>query len=335
MLCILCGKEEATEGRLCRSCLASTISLSVPEFMDITQCPKCGSVMIGKSWYRGDLVPRIAKALRKIIVLNNPGFRLEITSVKEDIDNGNVSAHLKIFNGETLLREDDVVIKLKITKNSCPTCNRVSGSYYESILQVRTFSHEVTDVIGEIEQFATNFVQSVEGSSPTSFISKVVHQREGVDIFLGKRSDAMKLSKIIMDRYFSNLKVSKSLAGMKEGNEIYRYTYSIRIFNLKLGSIIESRSQKFVITGIHPQTLYVLDPRNMKRSVLKRSDVFDENWKIIDPSGNLKKFIVLSSGHGEIEIMDSVTFKTHTLKLETEEKELNLIQIDDTIIVPQ
>lgn len=335
MLCILCGKEEATEGRLCKSCLASTISLSVPEFMDITQCPKCGSVMIGKSWYRGDLIPRIAKAIKKVIVLNNPGFRLDISSVSEDIDNGNVKAHLKIFNGDTLLREEDIVIKLKITKNSCPTCNRVSGSYYESILQVRTFSHEVTDVIGEIEQFATKFVESAEGSSPTSFISKVVHQREGVDIFLGKRSDALKLSKIIMDRYFSNLKVSKSLAGMKEGNEIYRYTYSIRIFNLKLGSIIESRSQKFVITGIHPQTLYVLDPRNMKRSVLKRSDVFDENWKILDTSGNLKKFIVLSSGHGESEIMDSVTFKTHTVKLETGEKELDLIQIDNNIIVPQ
>jgi len=335
MLCILCGKEEATHGRLCKDCLASTISLEIPEFMDITQCPKCGSIMIGKSWYRGDIIPRLTRALKKIIVLNNPNFRLEITSVTEDIDNGKVGANLRIYQDDTLLMDKDVTIKLKITKNSCPTCNRVSGSYYESILQVRTFSHEVTDVIGEIEAFSTKFIESTEEGSPTSFISKVVHQREGVDIFLGKRSDALKLSKIIMDRYFSNLKVSKSLAGMKEGNEIYRYTYSIRVFNLNLGSIIESRSQKFVITGIHPQTLHVLDPRTMNRSILKRSDVFDENWKIIDPSGNLKRFIVLSSSHGESEIMDSVTFKTHTVKLQTDQKELDLILIDNNIIVPQ
>ncbi|WP_393972083.1 NMD3-related protein [Oxyplasma meridianum] len=335
MLCILCGKEEVTEGRLCKNCMASTIDLSVPDFMEITQCPKCASVMIGKSWYRGDIVPRITKSIGKIIVLNNPGFRLDISWVGVDLDNANLTANLKIFNGGTLIKEENVVIKLKITKNSCPTCNRVSGSYYESILQVRTFSHEATEVIGEVEQFAVKFIESAEGSNPTSFISKVVSQREGVDIYLGKRSDALKLSKIIMDMYFSNLKVSKSLAGMKEGSEIYRYTYSIRIFNLKLGSIIESKSQKFVIIGIHPQTIYVLDPRDMKKRVLKRADVFDQDWRIVDALGNLKKFIVLSSGHGESEIMDSVTFKTHTVKLETEEKELDLIQVDNNIIVPQ
>lgn len=335
MLCILCGKEEATHGRLCKNCLASTISLNIPEFMDITLCPKCGSIMVGKSWYRGEIIPRIAKALKKLIILNNPTFRLDISSVSEDIENATVGAHLEVYHNETLLMEQDITIKLKITRNSCPTCNRVSGSYYESILQVRTFSHEVTDVINEIENFSTKFIENIEGGSPTSFISKIVHQREGVDIFLGKRSDALKLSKMIMDRYFSNLKVSKSLAGMKEGSEIYRYTYSIRIFNLNLGSIIESRSQKFIVTGIHPQSLHVIDPKNMNRTVLKRSDVFDENWKIIDPSGNLKKFIVLSSSNGESEVMDAVTFKTHTVKLVTEKKEVDLILIDNNIILPQ
>ena len=73
-------------------------------------------------------------------------------------------------------------IDLKILKESCPVCNKVTGSYYEGIIQLRTFSTEFDSRLKDAKDLIVSYVRDLNRDNPNSFISRIENKSNDYDI---------------------------------------------------------------------------------------------------------------------------------------------------------
>ena len=108
----------------------------------------------------------------------------------------------------------DKTLHLKFNVGICPACSRISGGYYEAIIQLRGNARKV-------EKFAKILEHEI---GIKTFVSKVEEKKEGIDLYAGSNLAVYDLVKELGRTY----KISKKLSGMKDGKKLYRTSYSIR-----------------------------------------------------------------------------------------------------------
>lgn len=325
MKCIICGKNEAYKSGICRSCLSDKIQLKA-ENMDLTVCPKCGAVRVNKSWHYDDADRYIVRAAESHIKFdkNDKIARVESYHIGEN----EVSLDL-IINDKNLGEvEKEVSVPLKISKESCPVCNKVTGSYYESVIQLRTYTTEYGKILEDAKDTIVKFMKGLNKNDPNSFISRIDTLREGLDIYLGKKEDAIKIDKLMELDYFCNMKITKSLAGRKDSKDLFRYTHLIRILDLVPGSVIYGGSYLMVKT-IRSNTMDVIDTGNGNTLTVSSKEFFRGSYRVISKEPDREKFIVLSSHDGESQLMNSRTFEIMTFRREFSAKEIDLYKYED------
>ncbi len=320
MKCILCGKNEAYKYGLCKSCLADKIKLQT-DTVQLVECPKCGAVKVNKKWYYDNTSRFALKNVSSHIKTDKIDKISSIENFEIDGNTATMIVHVDDRNlGEV---EKPLSMDVKFIKESCPVCNKVTGSYYEAVIQLRTFTTEFSSELEGEKEKIVKFMKSMNVNDPNSFISRVENKKEGIDIYLGKKEDAVKIDRLIEDNYFCSLKITKSLAGRKDSRDLYRYTHLIRILDLSPGSILFGKNY-YMVKTINPNSIELidLDSRNVFTEGVK--DFFRAPYKVISKLPEKEKFIVLSSKDGESQIMNANTFKISIFKKEFSEKEIYL-----------
>ena len=103
------------------------------------------------------------------------------------------------------------LLGIKIRKMLCKDCNRISGSYYEAILQLRGRWEEALDMLTDDK------------------ISKIDTKKEGVDVYYISLSCAKRDAGVIAAHFGAKVKRTKKLSGMRDGQRIYRQTILVRV----------------------------------------------------------------------------------------------------------
>ncbi len=325
MKCIVCGINDAYKFGLCRDCLSSKIRLKT-EKVEITECPKCGSVRLNKKWYYNSIDDSIK--------------RNAISHIKaEKIDRIKSVNTFEILDDEILMNlivddrnlgevEKDVRLDLKTTRESCPVCNKFTGSYYEGVIQLRTFTTEYDGILDDAKKEIVDFIKHINRTDPNSFVSKVDKLKEGLDIYLGKKEDAIKIDKIMEHDYFSTVKITKSIAGRKDGKDLFRYTHLIRILDLVKGSVIYDKSY-YMVKSITPNNIELLDIKNNNLLNLNSKDFFRKSFDVIHRIPEKDKFIVISADSNETQIMNSKSYKIMTVKQLFDSQEIYLYKYNE------
>ena len=325
MKCIICGKNEAYKSGLCRSCLADKIQLKT-ENMELTVCPKCGAVRLGKSWHYDNADSFIIRGAESHIIMDKND---RISRVKSyTIGENEVSLDLIIDDKNLGEVEKKVSVPLKIGKESCPVCNKVTGSYYESVIQLRTYTTEHGKILEEARDYIVKFMKGLNKNDPNSFVSRIDTLKEGLDIYLGKKEDAVKIDKLMELDYFCNIKITKSLAGRKDSKDLFRYTHLIRILDLVPGSIIYGGAY-LMVKSIRSNTIEAINTANGNIVTISSKEFFRGSYRVILKEPDRERFIVLSSHDGESQLMDSRTFEIITFRKEFTEKEIDLYRYGD------
>jgi len=184
--CYKCGREteELTNG-LCKECYEEEFK---EVEVDLHICGKCGRIKEGKLW-------------RSISVEEFLKSRLNA----KEVDVENLIAVKK--SGEK------VRIKLNVLKETCTQCGKISGGYYEAVVQLRGFDE------GEIER--------IKSFIPDYFFEKAC--KEGIDLYFLRKRVAEKVARKIK-RVFKNVTVKKTceLVTVKDGQRVYRNYLSVR-----------------------------------------------------------------------------------------------------------
>ncbi len=200
MFCIKCGRPSAA-GNFCRDCFLRMEALFEVENFRMAVCNVCGS------YYEGSRKTDIGDAIKKHIRTEHTIKHIKISYRKRGnriIAGVECTGTIKPFS-KTEKKTAEIIVGTR----KCDDCTKLSGNYYEAVLQIRGRNSE-------------RILNRVEKSGVLRFAKQA---DTGYDVRLVKKHDASKLADAL-SRY--EIKRTFKLVGEKGGKKVYRVYYSIR-----------------------------------------------------------------------------------------------------------
>ncbi|MFW3145806.1 MAG: 60S ribosomal export protein NMD3 [Thermoplasmatota archaeon] len=255
MLCLKCGQREQFADNLCEECLTASIKpVSLPPVLQTNFCRVCHRVQRGKSWHdpESDL-PEAAVRLAESSV----EIERDVTNTRVEFSVDTEDNNRFILSGRASSVYKGVIINQKLTcevrlhPQACPWCSRQQGSYYEAILQIRGLDglseEQVYDLVSKIRD--DTYLASLK--DPNIFVTKEEKVRGGYDFYIGENSYARQISQKLHDAYGGEIKVSSSLFGRKDGRDLLRYTYLVRLPGFLAGDYLAGEKGPYKVLRVH------------------------------------------------------------------------------------
>ncbi|NPA75946.1 MAG: NMD protein affecting ribosome stability and mRNA decay [Euryarchaeota archaeon] len=330
MQCLECGKKEAKYDGLCEDCfLKKTKFTELPQYIDLTICPHCHAVKFGGHWEHVPLEDAVY-----MMVDRNLKFMHEYDSYRLRVEHGEIEGEFHVLATVDITYKDihtrelhEVLFDLKY--ESCPRCNRYYGNYFEAILQLRGLrEYEVSEVIEFLRERVEYYAQKNENL----FITKSVERREGWDFYLSDKREARKISREIARKYGATVKESPQIAGRKDGQDIYRVTYSVRLPAYRTGDVVNVEGTYYLIEGIN-------------QNFIKGKDILSGKSKLIDSKRhriymlverkNIKKMLVIYQDGENVQLLseENRVIDARTPWHLEPGKYVNAIVVDGTVYV--
>lgn len=210
IICPKCGAKSSEKeflGAFCTDCHGFNFRIPKQSEFKIVNCKRCDKVLFKGEWHRFN-EHRISEAIEK-------KCRGEFESVEYDYGRGALKVCFRIGNKEKCLEQQFLIEK---QNGICPDCSRMSGGYYEAIVQLRG------DNMERLRQYASSMEKRLKEKT---FVSKVEEKKDGgIDMYIGNSKA------VVADLHTRRVKAimsSKLFGRDKEGRNTYRTTFLIRI----------------------------------------------------------------------------------------------------------
>ncbi|MGA1819599.1 MAG: 60S ribosomal export protein NMD3 [Thermoplasmatota archaeon] len=254
MLCLKCGQREQFADNLCEECLLASIRpVSLPPVIQGNVCRTCSRLQKGRSWLEveGSLEDAAVHLARLNVEVSrdvqNP--RTELSVDHEDNSVFKISGKASsVYKG--VIVNQDLRTEVRLHQQACPYCSRQTGNYFEAILQLRGLDTLTEKQVEDLIQRVRDEVAATSLKDPQVFISKEEKVRGGYDFYLGENSYARQLSQRLHDQYGGEYKYSSSMFGKKDGRDIYRHTYLVRLPGFLVGDYLVKEKKVYVVTKI-------------------------------------------------------------------------------------
>jgi nonsense-mediated mRNA decay protein 3 len=204
IICPKCGRSnEAVKfiEAFCIDCYPYKFKL--PEDLELQVCKRCERML-----FKGEWMPYNSKKIEEYVVSKCKG---DFSSAKYDIDNGVVIFTIKKGDAQIDIER---FVELKKMVTICPRCSRISGGYYEAIIQLRGNDAK----IAKYNRILTEMLKK------STFISKSEEKDEGTDIYVGSSKAVVG----VITELGLRTKITRKLAGLKDGKRFHRVTFLLR-----------------------------------------------------------------------------------------------------------
>jgi nonsense-mediated mRNA decay protein 3 len=205
LICPKCGRGEDQVtfiGAFCVDCYP--VRLATPERMELERCKRCGRML-----FRGQWVPYDE---RKICAWVVSMCRGDFSGAEYHFAKRQAAFTIS-RGGKELKIERDVPLAVKTVM--CTQCNRISGGYYEGIIQLRGNR-------ARVEKHARQLMERLEKKT---FIAKAEEKDGGMDIYAGSSKAALEAVTALGARAL----ITRKLIGRDQGKKLYRTTFAIRL----------------------------------------------------------------------------------------------------------
>ncbi|GCC10143.1 NMD3 family protein [archaeon] len=338
--CVSCGKaEKELISGLCSECFnREKVKVSVDRKVKGMVCRNCFSIYY-KRWnsFSGSLDEAAVEAAfvateNNIYVENieEPTTGIEAlevisTSPRDYL----VTLNIRVKDEKQNI-ERSLDVKVPVKLSICPTCQRSVSRYYEAIVQLRGLEKKSPDEKEKIRAAMEKAILSQNDLN--TFISELKKIRGGYDFYVGSAKAARKSVNILRVKYGGFLKESSKLFGMgKNGKELYRITYLLRLPEFSLGNIIEDMGKLYQITGLKGNLVSLFDLKERRSSGTSLAKI--EKNKIVAEKKGYIKAIITEVRNDEVQLLDMQEYKTFYLHLNIALKignEVNTIKLNDT-----
>lgn len=309
--CPKCGKPTDTGG-FCRECqIGNTPWYTCDLRVMSTQCPSCGALKQVNTWSDSELNrEELGPALARSAVHFHPEVRKPSVDVRiEDLTVNRSRAFLTIHG--TFVKapvEAACTVEIIWNKEQCDRCNRISGSYYEGIVQVRAEGR--TPSTFEI-QVASSVAQNIEdnlqaGGERLSFISDMNEIHDGIDIIIGSQHIGLMIAQGIIAQLGGRYTTHPKLVGEKNGRQLYRITYSVRLPRFQKHDIIAVKKRYYEVDRVEAHHVRVTDLMEGTAKSIRDDDV----ERIVGNSRNAVPALAAFVDGQIVGIIDPVTSKS-------------------------
>lgn len=329
MICVVCGKEGVAYRGMCSSCASESVRIEFPDKIEYSECPKCSAFRVNKKWEYNDPRGALLKQLISLITLPDRSFSLS-DPVLERIDDQISSLSVSVNSIDGFSFERSSRIYMRVTHESCPVCDRKTGSYYEAILQIRFEDSGNMEIMDDL---LIELNRIPDQGDPNQFISKYVQLPEGIDIYLGSKKLGEKMLKHISSSYPGSRHNSKKLAGRKEGKDFYRFTFSYRIFNPRRGTIFQFNNRILCLKRVEKDRLLFSEGPDESEVTVSFQDLVRRGYSVLKTEPDIQKMMVVSNESGNSTLMDLDTYHTVVIKNELPLREAVFSKYNDSLFL--
>jgi len=314
MFCVECGEEGPTYEGLCARCFLKKNQLTqVPEVVDLPHCAHCREFLIEGRWRAFESTEKAVS--RAVPVKTRKDARiidLTVRAIPQDRSNYLVEMEVTVRVHDLEKTETHTTL-VRVKETSCPRCSKIKGSYFESILQVRSRDRDLgQEEMNGLMDYIGQRVDSEAQESRENFISRVEERHGGFDVYLSSNSLGRALAREIATMHGAEFKESSSLVGKKEGKDVYRVTFLVRLPSYRLGDIISHESKLYMIEGISATSTRARELRSHRQCTFDNSDL--EGVRVQGSEGDAMEAVVVSETEEELQLMHPVTFLTLELR---------------------
>ncbi len=205
IICPRCGRNDSQVKFIDAFCVDDyPVRVEAPKKIEIKTCRNCSMMFL-----KGEWMPYSEKKISAFVESKCKG---DFTEAKYDIPSQTV--RFTIEKGGNRI-EAERFTRLEKTVTTCPRCSRISGGYFEAIVQIR----------GERKNAQKLADSILKRLAKLTFISKTDEKDEGIDIYAGDSKAVVQL----MSELGIRTLITKKLVGRDEGKSLYRTTFLIRL----------------------------------------------------------------------------------------------------------
>jgi len=247
--CPKCGREcNKLFDSVCRNCFFENFKLiELPLVLHVRICSRCGAYFQKSKWDDiGNIEDVILKAVEDALFIHS-----EAEDVEVYLEPREITPYIYMVRAEVdaIVREEPVhaeaETEVRIQRTACDICSRESGGYFEAIIQIRAAGR----LPGEEEKrrsvaIAREAMESMRKKGDRlAFISDILEQKEGVDLYMGSMNASKQVCRLITSELGGSFTDSPTLVGMKDGKNLYRITFAVRLPEFRPGDVIRFRGR--------------------------------------------------------------------------------------------
>jgi nonsense-mediated mRNA decay protein 3 len=243
LICPQCGEKAEGEG-LCSTCRVSqTRWITFDTRVTCIYCPSCNAQKTVSTWTDSE---RPREEIGPELVRNAVHFHRDVKFPKIEIvirDRSQNRSYADVDVSGVLYGipvKEHAIVEIVWQKEQCNRCNRISGSYYEGIIQVRAQGRKILpgEALAAREIANETEDQMQTGGDRLSYISEMEETREGLDITVGSQQIGLAISQALVQRLGGRYSTHPKLVGEKAGKKLFRVTYSVRLPRYIRGDIL-------------------------------------------------------------------------------------------------
>lgn len=244
IFCPKCGNDvDALYGSMCRQCfIGDKKLLESPAVVHVRICPTCGSIYRRGKWQsRGEESEAIVESVRDNLKINKQAGDIGLTIIPEQLDYSRYVVHVEAkANIEGIPIDAALDTEVRIDWETCDICSRIAGGYFEGIVQIRAEKRLPTqEELDKCRNMAEDMAaRAQEKGERLAFIAKVAELDEGIDIYVGSSKLGKQICRAVVDIFGGKFSESPKLVGQKNGEDLYRITFAVRLPMFVRGDII-------------------------------------------------------------------------------------------------
>jgi nonsense-mediated mRNA decay protein 3 len=316
VFCVECGKEGELIGPICPEChFKKHVHATLPDFVDVTLCAHCSSLQVDDKWEEiGSVKEAIEQSVTRAIVtpkgITLDSIQVQLKERDERTFEASVDVKLRSQGHEF---ERSLVTTVRLRRGACKECSKQKGSYFEAILQLRG-DERVLGKANEdaMRQHVLDRVDVLRADSREIFVSKVERVRGGLDFYFSTAQAARVVARELQDLRCAEYKESTSLWGRRDGREVFRVTFLVRLPSFGPGDIITLRSRDWYVKSMSRGLVRCIDLASGEEQQIRLRDT--GGCVVSCPAAEVRTAVVLMEGDSEMQVLDPVTMSPVDLR---------------------
>ncbi|MDD1660549.1 MAG: 60S ribosomal export protein NMD3 [Methanomicrobiales archaeon] len=307
--CPRCGAP-ATDG-ICGRCRAAGTRWLLPDArVTCIHCPTCGSLCHGATWTdascsREDLAEQL---VRSALHLHPDLTDIRVTLTLRDLSTTRSLADVQVTGtlyGQPV--EGAAQVEIAWKGEQCDRCSRISGGYYEGVVQIRADGRETSPHEREVAaRIAVQVEDTLQAAGERLAFISGIEEKEGLDIIVGSHRMGQVIVQQVVGALGGQCTVHPKLVGERDGRPVYRITYSVRLPRWKKGDVVWTGKEYLEVRETGGREVKAFDlAGGGTKSVAPVPD-----WRLVGNVREAMDAVVAYTDRGVIGLLDPVTWSS-------------------------
>jgi nonsense-mediated mRNA decay protein 3 len=317
------GGPRDPDSVLCDACYFADFDLvDAPDRITVRVCSKCGAVHRGNRWVdvgAADYTDVAIEETSQALAVHVDATDIEWGVEPEQVDQNTIRMHC-LFQGtirDTPIQEE-VVVPVYISRETCQRCGRIAGDYYASIVQVRGTDRTPSDEeLDRAQEIAESYIAAREQKGDRdAFITEATRNSEGLNLKISTNKMGQSIAHRIVKELGGAVSDAPTLVTEdSDGNEVYRVTFVARLPPFVPGDVVDldDDAGPVLVTSAHGNLKGLRVETGERYEASHEEGISPEGRKLGTADDVVETTVVTVEDERAVQVLDPETYESKTV----------------------